>query len=251
MGLLWSTASSEWEAEGKTVLITGASSGIGAEVARNFARKGANLALVARRKDALERICEECKQLGSPRAEVITCDLTDNSNIKSAMEKAVSIFKGFDVVVLNAGRSQGCYFEEIKDVDQIDHMLKLNVNGVITSLHYLLPSIYKSRHSRIVIISSVAGLIGALYRTIYCASKHALTGFSSALRLELKDTYGSEAPAVCLVNFPEVAGTELNTGRMDFGADCPPVEFDASSASPLSSACEGLMDAIGQGKREW
>ena len=172
-------------------------------------------------------------------------------NIKSSMKWSVEALSSFDVVFLNAGRSQGCYFEEIQDVDQIDYMLRLNVNGVINTLHCLMPCIHKSKHSRIVINSSISGLIGVPYRAIYCSSKHALTGFANALRIELLDKHGGDSPAVSLINFPEVAGTDLNSGRMDFGVNLPPAEFDNSKALTLQAACQDLMRAIASGQRQW
>jgi len=240
-----------WQAEGKNVFITGASAGIGAELSRCFARAGAALALVARNKQALETVAQECRELGAGKVNIYTCDLTKNVEIKSATEKAVADFGGFDVVILNAGRSQGHFFEEIKDVEQIDYLLKLNISGVINTCHYLLPSIFKSRHSRLVVISSTAGIIPVPYRTVYCASKFALTGFSNTLRMELQDTYKENSPAICLVNFPEVSGTKLNTSRLDFGADEPPFGFDGSNTVPVEKACKHLMREIAKGTREW
>jgi NADP-dependent 3-hydroxy acid dehydrogenase YdfG len=241
-----------WQAEGKNVFITGASAGIGAELSRCFARAGvANLALVARNKQALEKVAQECQELGAGNVHIYPCDLTKNAEIKSATEKAVDDLGGFDVVVFNAGRSQGHYFEEIKDVEQIDYLLKLNISGAINTCHYLLPSVFKSRHSRLVIISSTAGIIPVPYRTVYCASKYALTGFSDSLRMELQDTYKENAPKICLVNFPEVSGTRLNTSRLDFGADEPPFGFDGSNTIPVEIACSNLMGEIAKGTREW
>lgn len=245
---------SQWTAESKHVLITGASSGIGAELARSFARQGAELALIARGKTgSLQDVAEECRTLGSPRAETFVCDMTDSSQIRSAVDVAVEQFGRFDVVICNAGQSMGCYFEEIRDTEQIDYMLSLNVGGVIKTVHHVLPAVPKIPSSRLVIISSVSGLLGVPYRTVYCASKHALTGFANSLRCELRDTYGKSSPAVCLINFPEVSGTKLNTGRMDMGAKRPPAEFDTSSESGTSSveeACGLAISAIAAGKRE-
>mmetsp|Transcript_13334 Transcript_13334/g.19973 ORF Transcript_13334/g.19973 Transcript_13334/m.19973 type:complete len:300 (-) Transcript_13334:256-1155(-) len=258
MGILFSSNSSaavstsSWTAEGMNVLITGASSGIGSELARTFSREGASIALVARSKDKLLQVAKECKELGATRTEIFLCDMTDDSQIKKAIvDEALEQFGRFDVVILNAGRSQGCYFEEINDVDSINYMLKLNVNGVITTLYHLLPSVPKSSSSRIVVISSVSGLIPVPYRTIYCASKHALNGFANALRLELNDTYGNDAPAIQVINFPEVQGTDLNSGRMDFGADVPPVEFITKNVVAVEKACSLLMMEIAEGTREW
>ena len=250
MGL--SISSSSWTAEGKQVLITGGNSGIGAELARNFATQGASIALLARNKDSLAAVAKECAELGAPKTSFFPCDLTNDIEIKQAIESAVEQFGRFDVLVLNAGRSQGCYFEEIKDVDSINYMFKVNVNGVINSLYHVLPSVPKSSTSRIVFISSVAGVIPVPYRTIYCASKHALTGFSGSLRIELNDAYGKNAPKVQLINFPEVSGTNLNSGRMDFGAELPPMEFRTGSrVATVEEACHSLMKEIERGTREW
>eukprot|EP00571_Detonula_confervacea_P001973 CAMPEP_0172319906 /NCGR_PEP_ID=MMETSP1058-20130122/39021_1 /TAXON_ID=83371 /ORGANISM="Detonula confervacea, Strain CCMP 353" /LENGTH=300 /DNA_ID=CAMNT_0013035051 /DNA_START=1 /DNA_END=903 /DNA_ORIENTATION=+ len=250
------TTGSSWAA-GKTVLITGASAGIGAELARDFAKEGASLALLARNKDRLSAVSKECTALGSPNAQVFSCDLTNDQDIKSAFQSAVDIFGHFDIVILNAGRSMGCYFQEIKDIEQINYMLRLNINGVINSLFYALPSIPKLSSSRIVVISSVAGILPVPYRTVYCASKHALAGFSNSLRIELTDTYGKNAPAVQLINFPEVKGTNLNSGRMNFGAERPPAEFkteDGAASSTMATveeACASLVTHIKLGTNEW
>jgi len=233
------------------VLITGASSGIGAELARNFAKEGAKIALISRSVKELEAVAAECLKLGSSRAEVFNCDITDNAQTNTAMKAAVASFGRFDVVILNAGRSQGCYFDEIKDVEQIDYMLELNANGPIKILHHLLPSVPKASSSRIVLISSISGLIGVPYRTIYCSSKFALSGFANALRIEFGDKYGDAAPRVTLINFPEVGGTELNSNRMDMGAERPPAQFDTSGILSVEEACVGAMTAVAGGVREW
>ena len=209
--------------------------------------------MLARNQEALSAVSKECTSLGAPKVEIFPCDLTNDVELKEAIESAIEKFGRFDVLFLNAERSQGCYFEEIKDLDSINYMLKINVNGVINSVYHALPSVPKSSSSRIIFIGSVSGLIPVPYRTIYCASKHALTGFANSLRLELTDTYGKEAPLVQLINIPEVSGTKLNSGRMDFGADLPPMEFMAekSRVAPVQEACSLLMKQIVKGTREW
>ena len=152
-------------AAGKNVLIIGASAGIGAELARNFAKQGANLALVARGVANLRAVAAECAALGARRVEVCPCDLAKDADTVRAVRDILGLFGTLDIVVLNADRSMGCYFEEIKDMDSINYMLKLNVNGVINALWCALLAIPKSSASRIVIISSVSGLIGVPYRT--------------------------------------------------------------------------------------
>lgn len=253
MGSFLSTRnnSGSWQATDRTVLITGASSGIGRQLALLYAAEGANLALMARRRDVLQQVAEDCRSAGSPKVHLYTADLTKNTEIAQSTQQAIRDFGQFDVLILNAGRSQGHFFEEIKDVEQMDYLLKLNVSGVINTLHYLLPYLHKSEHSRIVVVSSTAGIIPVPYRTVYCASKFALSGFSNAIRMELCETYKEASPKVCLINFPEVSGTALNTSRMDFGADQPPFGFDGSQAVDVETACRNMMVQVARGTREW
>ena len=240
-----------WSANSRTILITGASSGIGAEIARQYAAQGAQLALVARTEKDLRRVEKECNDLGARKVRSYTADLRNLLSIQTAMKLALLDFAHFEVVILNAGRSQGCYFEEIKDVKQIDHLLKLNVTGSIATLHHLLPYMPKSRDSRIVLISNTAGIVATPYQSIYSASKHALTGFSNSLRMELKNTYQHDAPKVCLVNFPEVLGTKLNISHMDMGAKLPAARWYSSAGIPLTLAVHDLLPAIASGRREY
>lgn len=245
-------SSNIWTAKGKHILITGGSAGIGAEIARNFAKQGASLGLLARNKHSLSAVAKECLELGSPKVEIFPCDLTNDANIKTSIDLAAEKFGKFDVLFLNAGRSMGCYFEEIKDMDSINYMLRINVNGVINTLYYALPYVPKLASSRIVITSSVAGIIPVPNRSVYCASKHALTGFANSLRIEMKDTYGNDAPKIQLINFPEVKGTKLNSGRMTFGADLPPAEFITDSrVQTVQKACALLTKEIAAGTSEW
>jgi NADP-dependent 3-hydroxy acid dehydrogenase YdfG len=240
-----------WSAKGKCILITGASSGIGAEIARQYAAQGARVALVARTSEDLDRVAEECRELGSSKALYYAADLANPVSIKLAMKQAMKDFGHFDVVILNAGRSQGCYFEEIKDPSQIESMIKLNVNGAITCLHYVLPQVPKHKASRIVFISNTAGIVAAPYQSVYSATKHALSGFANSLRIELKTTYGHESPKICLVSFPEVSGTRYNTSRMDMGAKLPPAKWYSWAGMPLAQAVHTLLPAVAAGKREF
>jgi NADP-dependent 3-hydroxy acid dehydrogenase YdfG len=269
MGGLFSRSSSsssstgEYQFTGRKVLITGASSGIGACLARLLAKEGTHMALMGRDLERLNAVAQDCREIAATAAnpsqasspiqvEVYTCDLTDNDDMDKATAAAVQDFENFDALFLVAGRSQGCYFEEIRDAKQIDYMLKINVSGVLLMIQKLLPFVYKSNHSRIVILSSVSGIVAVPYRTIYCATKHALTGFSRALRMELQDTYGvDQAPIISLINFPEIKDTALNDARMDFGGTLPPARFSVDAALGLEESCIGLLEAVRQGKREW
>lgn len=210
-----------WHPRGKRILITGASAGIGKEMALQLAAEGARLALLARREDILCEVADKCRKAGALCAVAIRGDVTDRETLSKAVQKALAaVGGGFDVVVLNAGMSQGCYFEDIKDLADADHLMNLNVMGVVNTLHFCMPTLPKLSTTRIVIISSIAGVMGAPFRTLYCASKWALHGFAASLRNELQDAYGADAPKVVLTCPPETK-SDLNTNRLEFGAGKP------------------------------
>jgi len=235
-----------WSAAGKNVCITGASSGIGRELALRFAKSGANVALLARRVELLNVLAEECITHGVV-AVPLQCDVTDRAACAQAVSEVVQRLAHIDVVILNAGMSQGCYFEDIKDLADADYMLNLNLMGQVNVLHYALPHIPKKKDSRIVAISSVAGVAGVPFRTIYCMTKWGLAGFCNSLRTELVDAYGDDAPKVIISCPPEV-DTEINTSRLQFGA-AKPAEFMQSVARPVSVAGDSIMQAIQRGAR--
>eukprot|EP00746_Dinoflagellata_sp_MGD_P034987 gnl/MRDRNA2_/MRDRNA2_183686_c0_seq1.p1 gnl/MRDRNA2_/MRDRNA2_183686_c0~~gnl/MRDRNA2_/MRDRNA2_183686_c0_seq1.p1 ORF type:complete len:282 (+),score=38.03 gnl/MRDRNA2_/MRDRNA2_183686_c0_seq1:57-902(+) len=236
----------EWSPRGKNVLITGASSGIGRELALRYAALGANVVLIARRMDLLQELAQECSKHGIV-ALPVKCDVTDRSACSEAVKVAVERLKHLDVVILNAGISQGCYFEDIKNLDDGEYMLKVNLIGVATVLHYAFPYIPKSKDSRIVAISSVAGVLGIPFRTFYCMSKWGLNGFCNSLRTELLDAYGDNAPMV-VVSCPPEVDTDINTGRLEFGAG-KPAEFSKTVARPVSVAGDSILEAVKKGTR--
>ena len=234
---------------GKNVVITGASAGIGKELALQFAGLGANLVLLARRLEVLSEVAAECSKASSHQARVLPmqCDVTDRAACNEAMQKVAAELRTVDIIVLNAGVSMGCYFEDIKDLSDADRLMNLNFMGVANVLFYALPLIPKSSASRIVVISSVAGLFGIPFRTFYCASKWALHGFCMSLRTELLDAYGSNSPAVVL-SCPGEVSTALNTSRLKFGNDVA-AEFMDSVAQPSNEAARKIVEATMAGVR--
>jgi len=237
------------ESKPKHVLITGSSAGIGAEMARCFARRGACLALLSLPQN-LEDVKNECLALGSPRVETYEVDLTDPHQIADVTNTAAKDFDNrFDVVVLNAGRSMGCYFHNIQKWEHVDSLIRLNVNGTLLTLQQLMPSIPKQKESRIVVVGSLAGFVGLPFRSVYSASKFALQGFCNAIRLELRDEFGSDAPSVCFLAFPQVSGTDINQGRLTMGADKAPANFKDVGEITIDQACIGAIKTIAAGYR--
>ncbi len=165
----------------KTVVITGASSGIGLAMAREFAAAGANVVLGARSEDKLSVIVDQIRIKGGS-AVYETADVTSEEDCRRLMERAVSAYGGIDILICNAGVSMRALFDDVK-LDVLHRLMNVNFWGTVNCCKYALPYLQRSRGS-IVGISSVAGLHGLPGRTGYSASKYAMTGFLETLRIE-------------------------------------------------------------------
>lgn len=167
----------------KTVVITGASSGVGRAAALAFARSGANVVLAARRLDALNEVVEECRQLGSAAIAVQT-DTTD-ANAVQQLAKAAVDFKGrIDVWVNNAGVLAAGPFDETP-VEVHDQVIRTNLMGYIHGAYAAVPYFKKQESGILINNISVGGWFPTPYAVGYAASKFGLRGFSEALRGEL------------------------------------------------------------------
>jgi short-subunit dehydrogenase len=168
------------------VVITGASKGIGAELARQLSAKGAKLVLAARSEKELEEVAAECRMLG---ASVVTvkADVSVERDCQAIVSGAVIAFGRLDTLVNNAGASMWARFEDIDDMSILKRLMDVNYMGAVYCTHHALPHLRESR-GRIVGVSSLAGRVGVPTRTGYSASKHAMTGFFDSLRIELEDS---------------------------------------------------------------
>jgi NAD(P)-dependent dehydrogenase (short-subunit alcohol dehydrogenase family) len=179
------------ELEGRWVWITGASSGIGAETAKEAARRGAAVILSGRNTAALEEVRAACAALSGARGtgtrhEVLAFDLLDRGARAAAVQKALAVSGGLALAVLNAGVSQRARFEDLPP-EAFDRIMELDFNAPVDLVRRLLPSFGKGRPVGIVLVSSIAGLVGAPQRSAYAAAKHALSGFGAVLRCEVAD----------------------------------------------------------------
>lgn len=162
----------------KVVIITGASSGIGLALAREFSRLGARVVMAARSIDRLEAIAVELPN----ESLAVGCDVAKEADCRAMVEKTVARFGRIDVLINNAGISMRAIFDDV-DLDVLHQLMDVNFWGTVNCTKYALPYIQQS-HGSIVGVTSVAGLHGLPARTGYSASKYAMQGFLETLRIE-------------------------------------------------------------------
>ncbi len=167
--------------QGKVVVITGASSGIGKALAYHFAGKGSKVMLAARSGEKLKIICDDINENGGEAAYCIT-DVTSENDCKGLMISAVERFGKIDILINNAGISMRALFNDA-ELKVIKSVMDINFWGTVYCTKYALPHILETKGS-IVGISSIAGIVGLPARTGYSASKFAMKGFLDTLRVE-------------------------------------------------------------------
>lgn len=168
--------------EGQSVVITGASSGLGEACARAFAEAGANVALIARSEQDLRAAAKSVEELGA-RALVLPTDLRDAAAVSGAVTRVLDTFGGVDVLINNAGTDAPGPVADL-EVDAWDLVLSVNLRAPFLLSKLVFPSMQRAGRGTILNISSVAGKTGWADAAAYCASKFGLTGFTQALHAE-------------------------------------------------------------------
>lgn len=170
--------------EGKVVVITGASSGLGEATARHLAGLGASVVLGARRTERLEVIAREIRESGG-KAEVVTTDVTKPEQLKALVDTAVRTFGRIDVLVNNAGLMAIAPLSETK-VDEWDRMIDINIKGVLYGIAAALPVFERQGSGHFINIASVAGIkVFSPGGTVYSGTKFAVRAISEGLRHEV------------------------------------------------------------------
>lgn len=228
---------------GQVVLITGASSGIGAALAREWARRGADVALCARRTDRLEEVARDCRALGR-RAIVVACDVTRDGDLERAVAAARSALGKIDVLVANAGFGVAGSLESLA-LDDYRRQLETNVFGVLRTIYAGLDEIRRTR-GRLVLVGSVSGHVAMPGSSPYSMSKFALRALAESLGPEL----ARHGVAVTLVS-PGFVESEIrqvdNRGvRHADARDPAPVWLQM----PAATAAQHIVRAVARRRRE-
>lgn len=226
------------------VIITGASAGIGKELALQLADLGAWLSLAARNRDRLEELADECRQRGG-KALVVPTDVSEEQQCKNLIEQTVKEFGRIDTLINNAGISMFSRFDQIQKLDFIRNIMNVNYMGSVSTTFYALPYL-KASKGRLVGISSLTGKNGVPTRSAYAASKHAMAGFFDSIRIELKD----DGVSVSMI-YPGFVATGMRE-RAIKGDGSPLNEsyFDESKIMTVEKCVRIIVDAVGKRKRD-
>lgn len=207
----------------KTVLLTGASSGIGEALAIAMAKKGATLGLLARRKELLQKLAAECEAAGG-RARIFACDVADEDAVLAAAGEFLAEFDHIDILIANAGIGGNDAETRALKPTAVKKVIDINLLGAVNSVHAVLPGMMKRGSGQIVAISSLAGFRGLPRSAAYSASKAGMTAFFESVRLDVKHS----GVSVTIIQ-PGFIRTPLTSGR----TNKMPFLMELDSAIPL------------------
>ncbi|MBA0761749.1 hypothetical protein Gotri_024345 [Gossypium trilobum] len=235
---------------GKVVVITGASSGIGEHLAYEYGRRGARLALTARREKSLQEIADRARDLGSPDVIVIRADVSKVDDCRRLVEETVNHFGRLDHLVNNAGINTVFMFEDAPpDMSLFRAIMDTNFWGSVYTTRFALPHLKNSK-GKIVVMSSAASWMNDPRTSVYNASKAALTAFFDTLRIEL----GSEVKITIVT--PGFIESEITQGKflqrdgnMEVQQDMRDVQVSSIPVGSASGCAQAIVNSASKGDR--
>ena len=229
----------------QSIWITGASSGIGEACACRYAEQGARLVLTSSSAERLETVAAKCRELGASEVAVLPYDMSVTKGIEALVEKAWTVFKGIDIVMLNAGISQRTNVEDTS-MEMVRKIMEINYFAPVAIAKELLPRMVSAGGGKIAVTTSIAGRFGFPLRCGYSSSKFALYGFFETLQAEYYNA-GIKVTIVC----PGRVNTNISRYALDKGGK-PHGVMDPGQAGGMSAekAAQTITRAISKGKRE-
>ncbi len=227
----------------RVVVITGASAGIGAAVARKLAAEGATLVLAARREKELGEVADETRKLGARAVLTVKADVTRRDEVARIRDEALAEFGRIDVWINNAGRGITRFVLDLTD-DDVDEMIAVNIKSAIYGMQAAVPHFVQRGEGHVINISSFLGRVPiASIRSVYSASKAALNSLTANLRTDLRAHPGVHVSLV----MPGVVTTDF--ARNARGDVRPPTSTPAPGASPMKpqtaeEVAERIVDVI-------
>jgi NADP-dependent 3-hydroxy acid dehydrogenase YdfG len=221
--------------EQKVVVITGASAGIGAALAERLAGEGASVALVARRKDALETVAARCGANALP----VVADVSRREEVRRVVEETLGRFGRIDVWINNVGRGISLPPSELTDED-VDEVMRTNVMTALYGMQEVLPHFKERGGGHVINVSSLLGRVPfATIRSAYCGAKHFLNALTATFRAELQETH--PGIQVSLVS-PGVVRTEFGLKALHGGPDSRQLP-DSQSAEEVADVIAGVIES--------
>jgi short-subunit dehydrogenase len=221
--------------EGRVVVITGASGGIGAALAQELAGRGDSLALVARRADALKEVTDRCGE----NALAIPSDVTNRAEVQRVLAEAIARFGYVDVWVNNVGQGITRMPSQLTDED-IDDMVRINIKSALYGMQEVLPHFKERGTGHIINVSSMLGRIPfAVFRSAYNGSKHFLNALTANFRSEIQETHPNIQ--VTLVS-PGVVRTDFGNNALHGGVDSRQLPY-SQSAEEVATVIADVIDS--------
>lgn len=210
----------------RSVLITGASSGIGAATAERFAKDGRPLILWARRLDRLKNVAKRCLELGSPSVHVASIDVRDRTAIDTEVKSKPAIYSDVAILLNNAGLARGMVAFQDANPSDVSLMIETNVSGFLHVTQAILPILIKNNYGHLIHLGSAAARWPYPKGNVYCATKAAVHSLTQSLRLDLNGT--------------PIRVTEISPGMVD--TDFSSVRFgDAEQAKSVYAGMTPLV----------
>lgn len=225
--------------QGKVVIITGASSGLGEAAARLLSDEGARVVLAARRTERISQLADEIKKKGG-RALAVTTDVTKVNQVRRLIDKAVGEFSKIDVLINNAGAMLLSPLDSGK-TQEWDRMIDINIKGILYGISAVLPVMQKQKSGHIINVASVAGHRTGPAHAVYSATKFAVRVISEGLRQEVKP-YNLRTTIIS----PGAVDTELPDHITDVKSSKSSHELYKEIAIPADSFARAVAYAIGQ-----
>lgn len=235
--------------EGKVVLITGASSGIGEYLAYEYARRGACLALVARRENSLREVAEGARELGSPDVIVIQADVSQVDDCRRLVNETMNHFQRLDHLVNNAGINSVCKFEDAGDITHFRAVMDTNYWGSVYTTRFAVPYLRNSR-GKIIVLSSAASWLPEPRTSFYNASKAALLSMFETLRVELGPDIGITIVTPGFIESEMTQGKHFTKeGKLEVDQDLRDVQVSVFPVGSVQGCAKAIVNSACRGDR--
>ncbi|KAL3526629.1 hypothetical protein ACH5RR_011285 [Cinchona calisaya] len=230
--------------QGKVVLITGASSGIGEQLTYEYAKRGACLVIIARRESLLNKVAEKARQLGSPDVVPICADVLKVDDCKRFVEEAVSHFGRLDHVYNNAGISSMCPIQDATDITKLASVMDVNFWGSVYPTYFAIPHLKKSKGT-IFVNASASAILHPPGLSFYGASKAALVSFYETMRVELAPEISITIATLGFIDSEMTQGKHLNKeGTTEMNSEMANAVINKLPVMSSSACAKAIVDAV-------